>query len=407
MKAIATAGNGQGAVGSVNSHGGSYTKVIDGRKQPVRGLWQRNGAFYARLDVETASGTKKNCRVRLVDAAGVPVKTVPEAVKSLAKLRDKRDTNDLPALRLCPKLADAVAAYLDFFSKVTDAKRPRTLQKERGCLALWVTHMGGIRVDKIKRAHVNDFIAKRQAAGISGRTANLDVIALRSVLKRARDDGHLRALPTDGLRPLKWIAKKRHLVTAADIERLADAGLTASKNGQQLADYIRVLAYCGSRRDETLRLKWSDVDFEQGLLTVGSDGLAKNHEHRTVDFNAKLDAHLRDMFARRAPDSDFLFPSPLRGDRDASTKTFKESLALARAAAALPTFTFHDCRHAFISYAVMSGIDFMTIAKWVGHKDGGVLIGKVYGHLANEHRKLQASRIRFGVEVVSLEAVNG
>ncbi len=43
----------------------------------------------------------------------------------------------------------------------------------------------------------------------------------------------------------------------------------------------------------------------------------------------------------------------------------------------------------------MSGIDFMTIAAWVGHKDGGVLIGKVYGHLANEHRKAMAGRMNF------------
>jgi hypothetical protein len=33
----------------------------------------------------------------------------------------------------------------------------------------------------------------------------------------------------------------------------------------------------------------------------------------------------------------------------------------------------------------MGGIDCMTIAKWVGHLDGGVLIGKVYGHLSREH----------------------
>jgi len=38
----------------------------------------------------------------------------------------------------------------------------------------------------------------------------------------------------------------------------------------------------------------------------------------------------------------------------------------------LQRFGFHDCRHHFISYAVMSGIDFMTIARWVGHKDGGI-----------------------------------
>jgi hypothetical protein len=43
----------------------------------------------------------------------------------------------------------------------------------------------------------------------------------------------------------------------------------------------------------------------------------------------------------------------------------------------------------------MSGIDFMTSAAWAGHKDGGVLIGKVYGHLANEHRKAMAEKLQF------------
>jgi hypothetical protein len=43
----------------------------------------------------------------------------------------------------------------------------------------------------------------------------------------------------------------------------------------------------------------------------------------------------------------------------------------------------------------MSGIDYMTIAKWVGHKDGGILIGKVYGHLDATHVKKQAQRVNF------------
>ena len=72
-----------------------------------------------------------------------------------------------------------------------------------------------------------------------------------------------------------------------------------------------------------------------------------------------------------------------------------ESLRLARKKSGLTKFSFHDCRHFFISYCVMSGIDYMTIARWVGHKDGGVLIGKVYGHLNNEHTQAQAARLNF------------
>jgi hypothetical protein len=43
----------------------------------------------------------------------------------------------------------------------------------------------------------------------------------------------------------------------------------------------------------------------------------------------------------------------------------------------------------------MSGIDYMTIARWVGHKDGGILIGKVYGHLSSEHAQRQAQKLQF------------
>ena len=45
----------------------------------------------------------------------------------------------------------------------------------------------------------------------------------------------------------------------------------------------------------------------------------------------------------------------------------------------------------------------MTIARWVGHKDGGVLIGSTYGHLSNDHARAQASRLRFGLSITSTD----
>ena len=187
----------------------------------------------------------------------------------------------------------------------------------------------------------------------------------------------------------------------ADIDAICKAGLETSKNGQEFADYIRLMAYTGARRNEALRLKWGDVDFEREQLTIGADGSNKNGKVRRVEFNSKLKEHLKAMSGRRAPDSQFLFPSPQRGKTDVSAKTYMESLRLARKKSGLATFSFHDCRHFFISFCVMSGIDYMTIAAWVGHQDGGVLIGKVYGHLSNEHAQRQAQRLNFAPVVLS------
>ena len=165
-----------------------------------------------------------------------------------------------------------------------------------------------------------------------------------------------------------------------DFQRFMDA-----VGNHWMKDSFLFAVMTGMRRGEVLNLKWSDVNWERKQLTIGSDGETKNRTARRVDFNPPLEAHLEAMRTRRAPDSDWIFPSPQRGDRDIRV----------REAAELPAFGFHDCRHFLCSYCVMSGIDYMTTAQWAGHRDGGILIGKVYGHLADEHTKAQAAKLVF------------
>lgn len=368
----------------------SYQKVFDERKRRVRGLWKRNGWFYARLAaVDANTGHKSTKRVRL------PLcRTVAEARTAMQDLlKDRRDHN-LPVLRRSPRLADYWADYFKFYEQAKDAKRPSTLHTEKCANRNWLEHLGEIRISEITRVHINSYIAKRQAAGRSPRTVNLYVIALRNVLKRAIDDGWIKRLPTENLRPLKVDQRKRQLVTLDELKKLLAAARSLPLSGELLADVLCLMMTCGARIAESLRLRWSDVDFSQRQITIGSDGLAKNRKHRVVDFNKPLAAHLGEMVSRRQPDSVWLFPSPRRGGDDVPLVNFNKALRTACQSAGLPDFGFHDCRHYFISQCVMSGIDYMTIARWVGHQDGGVLVGKVYGHLSNEHARRQAGRVR-------------
>ncbi len=50
----------------------------------------------------------------------------------------------------------------------------------------------------------------------------------------------------------------------------------------------------------------------------------------------------------------------------------------------------------------MAGVNFMSVAKWLGHRDGGILVGRVYGHLAREHLEAQAARLSFAPAIVPL-----
>jgi len=385
----------------------------------VRGLWVRNGRFYAQLAIEDPNtGVKKVRRVPLVNADGEAVETAPQAIAQINRLRTQRADDDLPAIGRTPKFTDYADDYLTFIKSGDGTKKQGTISKEESTLGRWKTHLGAMRLDKIKPVHVSAFMRKRLQANRSKRTVKLDIIALRNVLKRARDvDQHIRALPIPpGLNgELKSATPKRPLFTHEALERLCEAAFATkkneagkdvpiTKNAREFVDYVRLLAYSGARRNEGLALRWEDVDFDNGQLTIGATGDTKNQTARVVDFNPNLKAHLLEMHKRRAQDSEWIFPSPQRGEKDIHAQTFRESLRMARAQAVLPKVGFHDLRHFFVSFCVMSGIDYMTIAKWVGHRDGGILIGKVYGHLADDHAKAQVQRVNFGPVVLATAA---
>lgn len=416
MKSEATESS-TGRAQNDSNHAPTFAKVLDGRKQPIRGLWVRNGRYYAQLAFEDATtGEKKTRRVPLTDKDGNPVASVAEARAAMETLKVRRSDDNLPVLRRTPLFRDFVSSYLSHIKAglehregrgdedVEGTKGKRTIEREELSLDGWVKHLGGVRLDKIRPNHINGYKDARLAAGISNRTFNLDVICLRNCLRYGIEQGWINRLPTENMRPLKVKSVPRPLFTADQLHKLCEA-ITAkgedgqpilAKNAEQLLDYVKFLAYTGAREQEGLRVRWEDVDFDREHVTIGAEGHTKNNTGRTVDFHPILKAHLLDMQGRYQNVSKWLFPSPQRGAQDARAKTLRESFKLAREKAKMPAIGFHDLRHFFCSYCVMSGIDFMTIAKWVGHKDGGVLIGKTYGHLADEHRKAMAAKVNFG-----------
>ncbi len=366
-------------------HSLPFVRVFDGRKQPIKNLWRRGERFYARITVLLASGAKAERRIAL------KASTVTDAKVELAALILQRGNNSLQLSQsqCAPLLSEYVETYVAAHRHL---KRQTTQSVEREHLKHHCVYFEGVRLDRVTRSSVLAYRAKKLAeAKWAGSTANLSLTVLRNVFRHAIDSGLLVASPVDGIRPVRYVAKKRSLVTPAMFETLCATAVEHLSNGQLLSDYVKLMCLCGARRSEALRLKWSDVDFVQRQLTVGSDGQSKNHLARHVDFSEPLAEHLQGMSSRRVS-SEFLFPA-LRG-AGRPLKTLVESLKLARAKAEL-NICFHDCRHHFISFCIMSGIDFMTIARWVGHSDGGVLIGKVYGHLSDTHAKAQAKKVTF------------
>ena len=407
---------------------GQFIPVRDKNKRKIAGLSNRNGRFYGMLWVEIGNSERKTARrFPLLTPEGVQCANLTEAKAAYDLLRVARQDNAHPLSGRKPSFSAWADDYLTLTQ--TLSKKTGTVQNEKQALERWKAHLGTIAVDKVSTPMISGYKEKRLKGGHFGkkkfkpashRTVRLDFIMLRNVLNAAKEAGHIRKLPE--FPKIKVPAPaRRSLITPEEFERLLEACTAqdegkkepVTKNGEQLRDFFRLLAFCGCREQEGIRIGWGHVDFENkrvfigapedfqaAAITVGTGGISKNHGSRIVDFNPQLESLLLEMKSRKQENSSWLFPSPQRGEKDIHAKTFRESLKLVRTHADLPDVGFHDLRHLFCSFCVMAGIDFMTIASWLGHKDGGILIGKVYGHLLDEHRKKMASKLTIGISAI-------
>jgi integrase len=373
--------------GKSTIHDARFQAVFDTRKRKVPGLWRSGSRYYAQLRVDLGNGRTAPRRIAL-DA-----KNLDEAKAALESKRTQRKDGKLPTVGYRPKFEDFAREYLD--GSISAQKKLRTQRNERQAINRWTAHLGALRLDKITPAIIKSHREDRLASGRAARTVNVDLVALRNVLRFAVDRGHIERLPE--VRQLRQQpARRRPLMTKEQFRALLTASTDATtKNAALFRFYIRFLALTGAREVETLAVHWKDVDFTREIVTIGSEGVSKNHRARDVNFSAELKALLLEMHASRPPDSSWLFPSPQRGVKDTPAKSLRESLRAVRERAALPWIGFHDLRHFFASECVMAGLDFMTIASWLGHRDGGVLVGRIYGHLADTHRRAAAQKLTF------------
>src|SRR5271168_1835501 len=100
-----------------------YTKVLDNRKFPIRGLWRRNGNFKARITVEDEAGRKS---VRWVS---LEAGTAAEAQKEFRELMVERSENRLRQIGLSPTFADFFKdTYLPILN--SSGNKPATIVTE-------------------------------------------------------------------------------------------------------------------------------------------------------------------------------------------------------------------------------------------------------------------------------------
>jgi integrase len=273
-----------------------------------------------------------------------------------------------------------------WFETIRGNLKPLSAGRVQTCIDQLTPYFSDVNIRNITRGICDEWATKR-GDKISASTYNKERDVLQAILRYGCRDGLLLDNPALHIERRK--VAKTHLIipTREQFRLLVEKLRSLDVRADGAAHLIELLAYSGMRLTEATSLKWSDVDFERGSFVVtGGEQGTKNHETRSVPLFPAFREFLHRVKASRAPEPNDLVSTILNA---------KKSLATACKKAGLPDFTHHSMRHYFVSNAIEAGIDFKVIAAWVGHKDGGVLVAKTYGHLRDTHSHEMAKRMTF------------
>ncbi|MGA2868317.1 MAG: site-specific integrase [Verrucomicrobiota bacterium] len=184
---------------------------------------------------------------------------------------------------------------------------------------------------------------------------------------------------------LLQLPSQKHFIELVTTIRNGDGGWA-----ERCADLMEFLAYGGCRKGEAARVNGRDCDFDKGEITVLGDPATgtKNWEIRRIPMIPDMRRLLERLKSERGAEEFLSKPVMLVHECQGAIDTACKKLNI-------PRFTHHDLRHLFATRCIESGVDIPTVSRWLGHKDGGALAMKVYGHLRDSHSTAMAQKVRF------------
>jgi integrase len=224
---------------------------------------------------------------------------------------------------------------------------------------------------------------------------NITVDTMRKVFGLAIETGLTNRNPALKITKLKVSPKKLTLPSREQFHAIIDAiRSTGAWCASDAADLVEFLAYSGCRITEAAYAKWADVDGKAGTIGIHGHELTgtKNTEARSIPITPPMRDLLGRLSARNAEPR----------NRERRGKGFilyvtecQEALTNACKKAGAKRITHHDLRHLFATRCIEAGVDIPTVSRWLGHKDGGALAMKTYGHLRDEHSQAMAAKVTF------------
>lgn len=263
---------------------------------------------------------------------------------------------------------------------------------------------GALKLNKLSVSYIQGFIND-----LSSELVHYSVV--HSINRRVLQYGvSLQLLPFNPARDviLPKVPKRENkaikFITPEDLKALmAYMEKLANKKFSYFFDYVlySVLLATGCRFGEVVALEWSDIDLENGTISITKNysrllkliGTPKSKagvrvisiDKKTINLLRLYKSRQRQLFIETgARVSAVVFATPLKEYQNMATR--QDSLDRRITEIGIPRFTFHAFRHTHASLLLNAGISYKELQYRLGHATLAMTMD-IYGHLSKDKEK--------------------
>lgn len=314
----------------------------------------------------------------------------------LLQRKAERLQADRPSSAYHGTLADWMERWME--DELLDSVKESSWQTYRNLLTRHLMpRLGGYALTQLTSKVVHDFVGDLESSGLAESTIRGVYRLLSSAMRYALDEGVIRKNPCRRIRIQHRERGEQRVLSRSEQEKL-----------RQTADGSRDLPallslYTGMRLGEICALKWTDIDWEQGTITVRRTvqriagkgfenhgrrtllmiGTPKSrHSCRVIPVPEFILVMLRERLQSCCGDA-YVFG---KASAAADPRTIQRRFSRLAKKLELSGAHFHTLRHTFATRLLELGVDVKTVSALLGHSSARTTLD-FYAHSLSEQQR--------------------
>ncbi|NDV78011.1 site-specific tyrosine recombinase XerD [Dysgonomonas sp. 511] len=241
-----------------------------------------------------------------------------------------------------------------------------------------------ISAENVKLDDLQQFVAQLYDLGIGARSVARIISGIKSFYGYLMLDGYIQTDPTELLETPKIGLKLPVVLSVDEINELMDIIDQSTKEGQRNRAILEVLYGCGLRISELVKIRFSDLAFDEGFIKVEGKGSKQRLVPVSPAAIREINSYLfyrREMTPKKGFE-DILFLSN-RATPISRITVFHYIKEYAEKAGIKKNISPHTFRHSFATHLLEGGANIRAIQMMLGHET--ITTTEIYTHMDREY----------------------